>query len=154
MGKSKFSFSYLFALLPFRFISLVKFGLTGSSGLLIDFSLTWLFKDELHVNKFIANGIGFSAAVLSNYFINRYWTFNERNRVQVKRQLPSFIAVSLIGLLLNSCFIYIFNELLLLNFYVSKAIAVVLVFFWNFTANYFFVFKSEGPDESTSDTNQ
>jgi len=151
MGKSKFSFSYLLALLPFRFISLVKFGLTGSSGLLIDFSLTWFFKDELHVNKFIANGIGFCAAVLSNYFINRYWTFNERNRKQVGKQLTSFVAVSLIGLLLNSCFIYIFNELLLLNFYVSKAIAVILVFFWNFTANYFFVFKADKP-ESRSET--
>jgi len=153
MGKSKFSLSYLFALLPFRFISLVKFGLTGSSGLLIDFSLTWFFKDELHVNKFIANGIGFCTAVLSNYFINRYWTFNERDRKKVGKQLPVFIAVSLIGLLLNSCFIYIFNELLLLNFYVSKAIAVILVFFWNFTANYFFVFKVDKADNEYSNIN-
>jgi putative flippase GtrA len=146
MGKNKFSFSYLFALLPFRFISFLKFGITGSSGLLIDFSLTWIFKDELHLNKFVANSIGFSAAVISNYFINRYWTFSERDRVDVGRQLPTFILVSLFGLVLNSCFIYILNELLLLNFYLSKAIAVVLVFFWNFTANYFFVFKAGNPD--------
>jgi putative flippase GtrA len=142
MGKNKFSLTYLLALLPFRFISLVKFGITGSSGLLIDFSLTWIFKDELHVNKFLANAIGFSAAVISNYFINRFWTFSERERVGVGRQLTSFVLVSLIGLLLNSGFIYILNELFLLNFYLSKAIAVILVFFWNFTANYFFVFKA------------
>ena len=36
------------------------------SGMVIDFSLTWLFKDVLHVNKFLANAIGFSAAVMSN----------------------------------------------------------------------------------------
>jgi putative flippase GtrA len=146
MGKHKFSFSYLLGLLPFRFISLLKFGITGSSGLLIDFSLTWIFKDELHINKFVANSIGFSAAVISNYFINRYWTFSERDRVKVGRQLPSFILVSLIGLALNSCFIYILNELFFLNFYLSKAIAVILVFFWNFTANYFFVFKTRNSD--------
>jgi putative flippase GtrA len=146
MGKNKFRLSYLLALLPFRFISLLKFGITGFSGLLIDFSLTWIFKDELHLNKFIANSIGFSAAVISNYFINRFWTFSERDRVKVGSQLPSFILVSLIGLLLNSCFIYILNELFLLNFYFSKAIAVILVFFWNFTANYFFVFKTRNSD--------
>jgi putative flippase GtrA len=146
MGKNKFSFSYLFALLPFRFISLLKFGITGFSGLLIDFSLTWIFKDELHFNKFVANSIGFSAAVISNYFINRFWTFSERDRVKVGRQLPSFIMVSLIGLVLNSCFIYILNELFFLHFYLSKAIAVILVFFWNFTANYFFVFKTGKSD--------
>jgi putative flippase GtrA len=142
MNKDKFSFSYLLSLLPFRFISLMKFGITGSSGLLIDFSLTWIFKDELHFNKFIANSIGFSVAVISNYFINRLWTFSERDRVKVGRQLPTFVLVSLIGLALNSGLIYILNELFFLNFYLSKAIAVILVFFWNFTANYFFVFKT------------
>jgi putative flippase GtrA len=147
MGKNKFSLSTLLALLPFRFISLIKFAVTGFSGLLIDFSLTWIFKDELHINKFVANSIGFSAAVVSNYFINRYWTFSERKRVEVGRQLSSFVGVSLIGLLLNSGFIYILNERLLVDFYFSKAIAVVLVFFWNFSANYFFVFKANRPQD-------
>lgn len=136
MGKNKF-----------RFISLLKFGITGFSGLLIDFSLTWIFKDELHFNKFVANSIGFSAAVISNYFINRFWTFSERDRVKVGRQLPSFIVVSLIGLALNSCIIYILNELFFLNFYLSKAMAIVLVFFWNFTANHFFVFNAHKSDK-------
>jgi putative flippase GtrA len=146
MSKNKFSFTDLLLLLPFRFISLVKFGITGFSGLLLDFSLTWLFKDELHLNKFVANAIGFTAAVISNYFINRFWTFSERDKVKVGRQLASFGIVSLIGLLLNSCFVYILNEQFFLNFYFSKAIAIVLVFFWNFTANYFFVFKLKKPD--------
>jgi putative flippase GtrA len=142
MGKNKFSLSSLLALLPFRFISLLKFAITGFSGLLIDFSLTWIFKDELHINKFVANSIGFSAAVVSNYFINRYWTFSERKHAEVGRQLSAFIGVSMIGLLLNSGFIYILNERLMFNFYLSKAVAIVLVFFWNFSANYFFVFRA------------
>lgn len=142
MGKNKFSLSNLLALLPFRFISLLKFAITGFSGLLIDFSLTWIFKDELHINKFVANSIGFSAAVVSNYFINRYWTFSERKHAEVGRQLSAFIGVSMIGLLLNSGFIYILNERLMVHFYLSKGIAIVLVFFWNFSANYFFVFRA------------
>lgn len=109
------------------------------SGLVIDFSLTWLFKDVFHVNKFLANAIGFTAAVLSNYFINRIWTF--KNSAKIGRQLAAFVTVSLIGLLLNSLIIYLFNNLLSFNFYHSKIIAVALVFFWNFSANYFFVFK-------------
>jgi putative flippase GtrA len=142
MGKNKFSLSSLLALLPFRFISLLKFAITGFSGLLIDFSLTWIFKDELHINKFVANSIGFSAAVVSNYFINRYWTFSERKHAEVGKQLSAFIGVSMIGLLLNSGFLYILNERLMFNFYLSKAIAILLVFFWNFSANYFFVFRA------------
>jgi len=141
MSGNKFSFSYLWALIPDRLMVLIKFGVTGTSGLFIDFILTWCFKDGLHLNKFLANAIGFTAAVLSNYFINRYWTFKVR-KAHIVRQLPAFVAVSLIGLFLNSGFIYVFNNLLLIDFYISKAIAVLLVFFWNFAANYFFVFKA------------
>ncbi|PYF69996.1 GtrA family protein [Pedobacter nutrimenti] len=140
MPGQKFSFSYLLSLVPERLLSLIKFGITGASGLVIDFSLTWFFKDVLHFNKFLANGIGFTAAVISNYFINKLWTF--KNKDKIGKQLAAFILVSLIGLMLNSFFIYLFNSQLLLNFYLSKAIAVVLVFFWNFSANYFFVFKT------------
>ena len=142
MQKKKWSLSYLESLLPFRLLSLIKFGFTGMSGLIVDFSVTWLLKDELHVNKFLANAAGFTMAEISNYIINRLWTFSERERTKVSRQFATFLMVSLIGLLLNSGFVYVFNEQLLLNFYLSKAIAIMLVFFWNFSANYFFVFKT------------
>jgi putative flippase GtrA len=141
MSEQKFSFNYLWSLVPDRLRSLIKFGITGTSGLFIDFFLTWLFKDQFHFNPYVANSIGFTAAVLSNYFINRLWTFNE-SKARIGKQLTAFTAVSLVGLLLNSGFIYLFTTVFTLNFYVSKALAVVLVFFWNFTANYFFVFKA------------
>ncbi|TDO19649.1 GtrA family protein [Pedobacter duraquae] len=131
-----------FKKLPFSFLSLIKFGLTGLSGLLIDFSLTWLLKEELRVNKFIANAVGFTFAVLSNYFINRFWTFGSVDKQQVSKQLSAFVLVSLFGLALNSGFIYLFTTVWMLDFYISKIIAVVLVFFWNFSANYFLVFKA------------
>lgn len=129
----------IFSLIPARFLSFIKFGITGASGLIVDFSFTWLFKDVFLVNRFLASAIGFTAAVISNYFINRFWTF--KNKDQIGKQLLSFVLVSLIGLVLNSFFVYLINHGLGINFYLSKAIAVVLVFFWNFSANYFFVFK-------------
>lgn len=125
----------------------MKFGITGVSGLIIDFALTWLFKDELEFNKFIANGIGFTAAVTSNYIIHRNWTF-KANKSKPGLQFTAFFIVSLIGLLLNSVIIYLLDNLLSVNFYVSKAIAIFIVFFWNFSANYFFVFKSSDKGKS------
>jgi putative flippase GtrA len=142
MEKTQWSFTNLLNVLPFRLMSLVKFGLTGMSGLIIDFSVTWLLKDELHINKFLANAAGFTTAVISNYIINRLWTFSERDRVKVSRQFVSFLVVSLVGLFLNTAIVYVLNEHFALHFYGSKALAILLVFFWNFSANYFFVFKT------------
>ncbi|PTS96721.1 glycosyl transferase family 2 [Pedobacter sp. HMWF019] len=140
MSEQKFSFSYILSLIPPRFLSFIKFGITGACGLVIDFSLTWFFKDVIHINKFLANAIGFTTAVICNYFINRLWTF--KNKDEIGKQMAAFITVSLIGLMFNSCFIYLFNHVFMINFYISKMMAIILVFFWNFSANYFFVFRS------------
>ncbi len=138
------SFSFLFT--P-KILAFIKFGITGVSGLTIDFALTWFFKDELNFNKFVANGIGFTAAVISNYFINRNWTF-KANRSKPVLQFTAFFTVSLIGLLLNSAIIFLLDNMLYINFYISKAVAIFIVFFWNFSANYFFVFKSPDKEDS------
>lgn len=123
-----------------NFLSVIRFGITGASGMALDFLLTWVFKDQFHINKFVANGIGFSAAVTSNYLINRAWTFKSTEK-KMGKQFIGFILVSLVGLLLNTFFIYVFNNLLLIPFYLSKIIAIGLVFFWNYGANFLIVFK-------------
>jgi len=138
MEDKKYGFSFLFSDRVQKFI---KFGITGISGMVIDFFLTWVFKDVIHLNQFLANAIGFSAAVTSNYIINRQWTFRDKQTKAVP-QFAAFLAVSLIGLLLNSSVIFLFNTLLNVNFYISKVLAVFIVFFWNFSLNYFLVFRS------------
>lgn len=141
MSRNKSGLSFISALLTPKLLAFIKFGITGVSGLIIDFTLTWVFKDELNFNKFIANAIGFTAAVVSNYFIHRNWTFKD-NKAKAGLQFTAFFTVSVIGLLLNSGIIFLLNNLLFLNFYLSKAAAIFIVFFWNFSANYFFVFKT------------
>jgi len=142
MAGKKLIPSFITALFTPKLIAFIKFGITGVSGLTIDFALTWFFKDELHFNKFVANGIGFTAAVMSNYVIHRNWTF-KHNKSKAGPQFAVFFTVSVIGLLLNSAIIFLLDNMLYVNFYVSKAVAIFIVFFWNFSANYFFVFKSK-----------
>ncbi|MBB6501365.1 GtrA family protein [Pedobacter cryoconitis] len=147
MSQNKFSVSSFSSLLTPKILAFIKFGITGVSGLCIDFALTWFFKDKLGFNKFVANGIGFTAAVMSNYIIHRNWTFKD-NKSKPGLQFTAFFMVSLIGLLLNSAIIFLLDNMMHVNFYISKAAAIFTVFFWNFSANYFFVFKT--PDKRKS----
>ncbi|WP_197091635.1 GtrA family protein [Sphingobacterium endophyticum] len=118
-----------------------KFALVGFFGMGIDFLFTWIFKEKLHINKFIANSIGFIIAVFNNYLLNRIWTFSSQNP-QIFKQFISFLGISAIGLGLNTLFLYFFHEKLNLNFYLSKFLAIGMVFIWNFSANLIFTFKN------------
>ena len=52
-------------------VKFLKFGVVGLSGLVIDFALTFLFRNILKINQYVANAIGFAVAASSNYIINR-----------------------------------------------------------------------------------
>lgn len=117
----------------------LKFCVVGFSGTAIDFGLTWLCKEIFKIPKFLANAIGFVVAATSNYILNRIWTWGSTNE-QVGVEYVKFFAVSLIGLGLNTLILYVFNEKLKFNFYLSKVFATGVVMLWNFFANNFFTF--------------
>jgi putative flippase GtrA len=117
-----------------------RFGLVGAMGMCIDFGLTWLCREKLRMNQFVANSIGFSVAVVNNYLLNRYWTFNNLN-TQVASQFSTFLFVSLVGLALNNLLLYLFVKKIKLRFYYAKFVVIGIVFFWNYFANTFITFR-------------
>ena len=117
-----------------------KFGVVGCSGIVIDFSLTYLCKEKLHINKYISNAIGFSCAATSNFILNNYWTFNENNESLLADRFLVFFIISLIGLGINSLVIALFINKFNFKFYAAKIVAVGIVFIWNFLMNNYITF--------------
>ena len=118
------------------FWKIIKFGVTGAVGMLIDFGVTWLCREKLKWNKYIANTTGFSLAATNNFIINRNWTFKSVNP-NWHLEFEKFLVFSLIGLALNNLFVFLFNDKLKLNFYLSKLVATVLVLILNFMSSYY-----------------
>lgn len=121
-------------------IKFLKFCVVGFSGMLIDFGTTWLLKEKARVNKYIANSTGFILAATSNYIWNRIWTFESSNS-EIAVEYFSFILISVAGLGINNFVIYILNDRLKLNFYLSKLLAIGVVTVWNFVMNFVITFR-------------
>jgi len=117
----------------------LKFCAVGFSGMIIDFGTTWLLKEKLKINKYIANSTGFILAASSNYFLNRIWTFESQSR-EIVAEYASFFTIALIGLGLNNLIIWLLTDKLKWNFYFSKLIAIGIVTLWNFSMNFLFTF--------------
>jgi len=122
---------------------MLKFCMTGMTGLVIDFSITYLLKEDLSVNPYLSNAMGFVAAATSNFYINKKWTFKDKSSKMLHQYLL-FVSISAIGLLLNTAFLYLFFQYMAISFYISKVLSVIVVFAWNFTANSLFTFKYGG----------
>jgi len=139
-----------------------KFLIVGTIGFVIDFgTLTFLVEvvrlpelvaenSQLPTNAglLLANSISFTLAVISNFTLNRYWTYPESRAKRKRVQLPQFGFVSILGLLLNNLILILTTPLFdwiiaalpfLPGFFegyiLAKILATVVVLFWNFFIN-------------------
>ena len=96
-----------------------KFCVVGGSGVFVDFGVTYLCKEWLKLNKYVANSLGFLCASTSYL---------------------RFLGIAAVGLVINNATIYVLHGRFRLNFYLAKLFAIGVVTFWNFFMNYFFTF--------------
>ena len=120
-------------------LKFIKFVTVGFTGLAIDFGITYLFKEKLKANPFIANSLGFIVAASTNYGLNRIWTFQSENQ-DVGSEYTSFIVIALVGLAINNALLYYMFKKRAWNFYFSKLVAIMITTIWNFIANLLITF--------------
>jgi putative flippase GtrA len=122
-------------------LKFIKFGAVGVTGIIVDFGVTFLCKEVLKIQKYIANAIGFTTAASTNYILNRVWTFQSQDPA-IFLQYSKFFVISLIGLGINTLVLWILVSRFHRNFYLSKLFAIGVVMLWNFLANYLYTFHT------------
>jgi putative flippase GtrA len=124
---------------PANWVQLLKFGVVGGSGYLINLVVFALLADHLGVQHTIAAVGAFCVAVTSNFLWNRYWTFGPGSST-AGFQAARFFAVSLASLGLNLAIL----EALLAGTgagdLTAQAIAVALAMPFNFLGNRLWTF--------------
>ena len=121
-------------------LKFLKFGAVGTSGVFVNFGVTWFFKEVCRVNKYVSNILGFIFAATTNYMLNRWWTFQSTNP-QVGVEYAKYFIISVVGLGIDTLTVYLFNGKLKWNFYLSKVIAIGTAMLWNFFGNLLFTFN-------------
>jgi putative flippase GtrA len=124
---------------PASWLQLVKFGLVGGVGYLINLAVFALLTG-LGVHHLIAAVGAFCVAVTNNFVMNRYWTF-EPGEGPAHFQAARFFTVSLASLGLNLAVL----ELLVANHVTGdlagQAIAVAVAMPFNFLGNKLWTFS-------------
>jgi dolichol-phosphate mannosyltransferase len=124
---------------PDAWWQLVKFGLVGASGYLINLVVFAVLASSLGVHHVIAAIGAFCVAITNNFLWNRYWTFGP-GEGPAHFQAARFFAVSLASLGIN----LVVLELLISGHVVgeipAQAIAVAVAMPFNFLGNKLWTF--------------
>ena len=92
-----------------------------------------------HVAVYLANALGFLVSVLTNYYLNRRWTF--RSTKDVSGELPKFFTVSVVAYLGQLTVFWLFHTRAHVAPIPSQLVAIAVVMPINFIANKLWSFR-------------
>jgi putative flippase GtrA len=79
---------------------LVKFGIVGGLGTIIDLGGAAVLHSALHEGPLESKAISITAATIFTYLGSRFWTFRHRDNQPVHREALLFVALNVVGLVL------------------------------------------------------
>jgi putative flippase GtrA len=120
-------------------IQLLKFGVVGGSGYLINLGVFAFLSGNLGVYHAVAAVGAFCVAVTNNFLWNRYWTFGPGEGL-AHLQAARFLAVSVGALLINLLVLELLVTSAGMNELAAQAVAVAVAIPFNFVGNKLWTF--------------
>jgi dolichol-phosphate mannosyltransferase len=140
---------------------MVAFGAVGAANLLLDVGLFNLILLGFRHDAAGAKVASTTVATVASYFMNRHWTWRDRNRSGVHRELPIFAVLSAIGLALAEACLWVSHDLLgytsaLADNVAANGVGLALGMVWRFLSFKRWVFTAplvpaEVEEEPSSD---
>lgn len=118
----------------------IRFGISGFSGVFVDFGVFYLLRTVLGLALTRSTILSSEIAIINNFLWNDLWTFKDISRGQKGwrkrfKRLLKFNIICLSGLIINVLLVNLMFNVLGVNEYIAKLIAIAAVTFWNFWFN-------------------
>jgi len=126
---------------PANWLQLVRFGLVGGFGFVVNLVVYSLFVHPIGVDYRVAAVAAWVVAVLNNFVLNRHWTFDARGGV-AQTQAARFIVVSLVAFGVNLLLLTVFVESAGIAKVPAQALAVAASMPFNFLGNKLWTFRA------------
>ena len=123
------------------YIHIIRSVFSSNLGFALDFGLLAFLVEILGLHYLVAASISFTAGTTVTYIFSVRWIFSKRNVRNRRLEYLLFIAVGVVGVLLNGALLWVFTELVGVFYLLSKIIAGTTVFFWNFAARKLLLFR-------------
>jgi len=117
----------------------VKFGIVGASGTIVNFIVAHALEKTTGFSWFADFSIGFMAGGVSNYLLNRVWTFRSKRNPWIEG--AQFLAVSAVALLAGNLVIAIAQRFGFHHFTATWLAATLAGVFINFFLNKYWTFR-------------
>ena len=122
-------------------IQLFRYTLVGGVAYAVDIGTLYFATEGLSIHYLSSAAIAFLLGLITNYTLSILWVFNRKVNRSRMHEFIVFGIIGAAGLGFNELFIWIFTELLLFHYLISKIFSTVFVYLWNFFARKYALFN-------------
>lgn len=122
-------------------IQFFRYAIVGGFAFVIDFGLLYFFTNHFKIHYLVSAALSFTVGLVANYILSKLWVFNKASIQNKIFEFGVFTIIGVIGLFLNELFIWFFTDKAHIYYLTSKILTAFFVFFWNFFARKFTLFK-------------
>ena len=122
-------------IIPVRFL---KYVCVGATGLVVSNIVLLICFHFFHMSKFNSVAASIEISLLTNFFLNNYWTFRE-NKLKgtgaILRGCLTFHCICLSGALINQAIAVKLSETSFLSLFFANALGYIIAAIWNYAIN-------------------
>ncbi|HQK69261.1 MAG TPA: GtrA family protein [Bacteroidales bacterium] len=124
-------------------VQLFRYTFVGGFAFVVDFGTLFLLTEIFHIHYLLSAAMAFILGLITNYFLSIKWVFSIRSIENKKIEFLLFSIIGLIGLGLNELLLWIFTDLILIHYLLSKIITAIFVYLWNFIGRKYLLFNNK-----------
>ena len=119
-----------------------KFSVVGISGIVVNQGFLTLFVSGLKWDVSIAGIVAIELSILSNFFLNNYWTWKDQKRGSFLARFFKYHAVTIVSGGVNYMILLILTSFGF-HYFISNLIGIAVGTVVNFFFNHFWTFKAK-----------
>jgi putative flippase GtrA len=121
-------------------IKFIRFSISGGMATLVDVALLYLLVEQFHVWYLAAAVPAFLMGSSAHFLVSYFWVFEDKSQIKIWKKYLKFTSIHVLSLGINLACLYIFVEVLGINYLIGKIAAIIGSVIWNFWGNKKFTF--------------
>ncbi len=123
-------------------LQFIRYLFVGGLVTILDWALLFIFTEIFKIHYLVSAILSFIVSILANFILSKMLVFKiNKSKVNKAFEFLGYIIIGVIGLGLTELIMYYFSEIINFHYMLSKAIATIIVLFWNYFARKYLLYE-------------
>ncbi len=125
----------------YKYFRVIKYLLAGGTATLVNLILLYFLTEFFHLWYLISSALAFIASFFVSFYLQKFWTFVDRDKEKILRQMVFYLAVASLNLFFNLVMMYFLVEAAGLWYMLAQLITGALIASESYLVYKFFIFN-------------